>query len=51
MDSTDLDDNNKTSEPTRKAWETPKLIIEDTVNTKGGNFSCNAPGDDAWYSS
>lgn len=34
-----------------KTWHAPKLVIEDTENTKGGNFSCNSPGDDAWYSS
>jgi len=34
-----------------KPWHAPKLVIEDTENTKGGTFTCNSPGDDAWYSS
>jgi hypothetical protein len=34
-----------------KFWKAPKLVIEDTENTKGGNFNTNSPGDDAWYSS
>lgn len=42
------DDNSK---PERKPWHAPKLVIEDTENTRGGNFACNSPGDDAWYSS
>jgi len=36
---------------TRKPWVTPELIVENVESTKGGNFSCNSPGDDAWYSS
>ena len=34
-----------------KPWHAPKLVIEDTENTKGGTFTCNSPGDDGWYSS
>jgi hypothetical protein len=51
MDTSNSDENKNSNEPTRRVWETPKLVIEDTENTKGGNFSCNAVGDDAWYSS
>jgi hypothetical protein len=55
MKSSNTEDKNKTfeeaNEKTLKAWHAPKLVIEDTENTKGGDFSCNSPGDDAWYSS
>lgn len=34
-----------------KAWNAPKLVIEDTENTKGGTHSNPNTGDDAWYSS
>jgi hypothetical protein len=35
-----------------KEWETPELIVEDVQSvTKGGTFTCNSPGDDAWYQS
>jgi len=36
---------------TRKAWTSPKLIVESVESTKGGTISCNNPGDDTWYKS
>lgn len=41
----------ESSEFKRKPWSAPKLVIEDTENTRGGTFTCNTPGDDGWYSS
>jgi len=43
---------NKTDEleqSENKTWHAPKLVIEDTENTRGGTSNANAVGDDAWY--
>lgn len=51
-DINETEDNKKNTDNSElKSWHAPKLTIEDVGNTKGGDFTCNAPGDDGWYSS
>tara|TARA_B100001109_G_C18863659_1_gene475506 strand:- start:5287 stop:5448 length:162 start_codon:yes stop_codon:yes gene_type:complete len=51
-DFNEMEDNKENLENSElKTWHAPKLTIEDVGNTKGGNFTCNSPGDDGWYSS